>query len=420
MVTDQKVCRACGGSLLVVLNLGQLYPSVWLSDSDPIPPRRPLALSQCQECGLVQLAFNYDMDELYRTYFYQSGINPTMVAALQNVVDEAMKLVKFEPLDAVCDIACNDFTLLRLYPDTVTKVGFDPARNLPQKGKIDHFINDYFSADAYPLYVPKAKIVTSIAVFYDLPDPHQFIRDVKAILAPDGVWIIQLSDLRSMLETNSIDNTCEEHLEYYSALDIVRLCSEHGLEVFRIEHNTVNAGSLRFYIAFAGKRQIEPSVDEFLKADLDYLESPEGSMAAFAKRVGQARADLVGWLGMAKGQGQTVSALAASTKGNTLLQGFGITNQLINKIGDLNPEKIGKHTIGSNIPIVPEQEVLDDQPDYILILAWHFLPFFLDKLKPYLLKGGTVIAPLPQPTLYRMVGSELKMYLIMPEKQSGD
>lgn len=397
-------CRVCGNPLSSVLTLGDLYPSAWLSDDDPLPPKAPLELAECSVCGLVQLGQNVDLDSLYRDYHYQSGINPQMVSALKNVVDEAVKLVDLQLADAVCDIASNDGTLLSFYPENVIRVGFDPARNLPRKAVFDIFVNDYFSADTWPLALHSARIVTSIAVFYDLPDPKQFVRDVKAILAEDGIWIIQINDLRSMLETNSVDYLVHEHVECYSVWDILRLTAQEGLWVFRIEHNDVNAGSLRFYVSFAGTRAIEESVMAFMTSDRMYLSSPEGSIHAFASRVQHARRVLVNWLMERDPNGQLVCGIAASTKGNTLLQYFGINSDLLPVIGDLNPDKIGKHTVGTNIPILSETHVLECHPDYLLILAWHFLDSFLIKFRDYMAEGGALVVPLPEPRMFRMDG----------------
>lgn len=206
---EEKSCRVCGGKLRKVFSLGEIYPSAYLDDNDPEPERAPLALAQCVDCGLVQLQHTVDLDSMYFKYFYQSGNNPSMVMALRDVIDQAQLIVPLAPGDVVCDIACNDGTTLGMYPEYVTTIGFDPARNLPKRGKIGYFINDYFDASAYDsTLVTRAKIVTSIAVFYDLPDPKQFVRDVAHILADDGIWIMQFSDLTSMLKTNSVDNIC--------------------------------------------------------------------------------------------------------------------------------------------------------------------------------------------------------------------
>lgn len=399
--TTQPSCRICKGELHSVLNLGLIYPSAFLGDEDIVPQKAPLDLVKCQSCGLVQLGHTVDLDSMYRQYYYQSSINPTMIKALADVVNAVTDLVTLEPDDVVVDIGANDGTSLSMYPDYVTKVAFEPSLNLaPTLQSFAHYtVSDYFSARTYPLS-KRAKVVTSLAMFYDLPDPAQFVKDVTDILAPDGLWVMQISDLKSMLETNLIENVCHEHLEYYCTLDILNLMRNAGLEVFRIEHNEVNGGSLRYYINWIGQRPIEPSVAQIIASELDYFTSYEGSIEAFAERVDWARRVLVLWLKQQKVQGKRVYGLAASTKANTLLQYFGIDHTLITAIGDLNPDKFGKRMIGSDIPIISEAEVFAAKPDGIIVFAWHFKEFFLKLLKPYMDQGGAVVLPLPQPEIY--------------------
>jgi hypothetical protein len=319
---------------------------------------------------------------------------------LQDVVDSISKLVELNYGDIVVDVGANDGTTLSMYPSHVTKIAFEPSLNIAPElaERCDYMIPDYFNADAYPLYL-KAKVVTSLAMFYDLPDPVQFTLEVASILAEDGVWIMQISDLRSMLETNLIENVCHEHLEYYRTLDIVRLVNEAGLEVFRIEHNEVNGGSLRYYIAWAGTRAIEENVGRTYHNEMDYFNSPEGSIEAFAERINKAGNGLVNWLKDMNREGWSVYGLGASTKANTLLQYFDIDKSLIQAIGDLNPDKFGKRMVGSNVPIMDESHILELNPDAIIVFVWHFREFFIKKLTPYMQRGGVVVFPFPEPQL---------------------
>jgi NDP-4-keto-2,6-dideoxyhexose 3-C-methyltransferase len=394
-------CRICKGATKVALNLGMIYPSAFLDDNDPIPEAQEMILVVCEDCGLVQIGDHPPLDTMYRQYYYQSGINPSMVRALEDVVKCAMEYVYPEAGDVVVDIGANDGTTLSFYPDHVVKVAYEPALNIVEKTKeqATFFINDYFTAAAYP-NLPKASIVTSLAMFYDLPDPPAFVKDVASILDEDGIWIIQISDLMSMLKTNSIDNPCWEHLEYYCTEDIIGLVEAEGLMVFRIDHNDVNSGSLRFYVCRGGKRKQEPSVFQTRLEEADFFNSPEGTLEEFIRRVDDAKEKLVRWLKVKKERGETVYGLAASTKANTLMQYFGIDKELIVAMGDLNPEKFGKHTVATNIPIISETEMMEKNPDYLLVFAWHFLPFFLEKFDDYMSKGGQLVAPLPFPKVY--------------------
>lgn len=398
---SKTLCRVCGGKTNVSLDMGELYPSMFLGKNDPLPEKMSMVLVKCQDCGLIQLEDTPDLDSMYRQYFYRSGINPHMVHALRDVVESATERVPIKEGDIVVDIGANDGTLLSMYPKNVVKVAYEPALNIVEDTKkhANVFINDYFSADAYPLR-EKAKIVTSLAMFYDLPDPVKFAKDVAQILDDDGIWIMQISDLRSMFETNSIDNPCFEHLEYYAMSDILGIVDRAGMVVFHVEHNDVNSGSLRYYICHEGRRKIEVSVWKMFISEVLYLNSPDGTMEAFAERVDNAKTSLLNWLSLQKELGKKVYALGASTKGNTLLQYFGIDETMITAVGDLNKEKFGKRMIGSNIPIISEKKVLEAKPDYIIILAWHFLDFFFTKLSDYLKAGGAIVTPLPEPKMF--------------------
>ena len=322
---EQKTCRICGHSnLKTVFDLGYIHPSVFLDAGEELPAKMPLTVVQCENCGLVQLAHAFDLDDSYRQYYYRSGINPSMVAALKDIVDCAMKIVPLQAEDVICDIGANDGTLLTFYPDDVVKVAFEPALNIVEqtRQRADYLVNDYFDLFNYPIS-QKSKIITSIAMFYDLPSPPRFVGDVMSILDDDGIWVMQITDLVSMLKANAFDAVCFEHTEYYSTNDIVELVKPFGLEVFRIDHNDVNGGSLRFYIGWKGAREVEWSVFNTLESESRYLQSSEGGMGAFSLRVSKAREALISWLIDSKARGEKVYGIAASTKGNTLLQAFG-------------------------------------------------------------------------------------------------
>lgn len=395
-------CRACGGALDPVLELGRLYPSAFVTeDQNGFSEKVPLTLARCAKCELVQLLHTVDLDLMYRNYYYRSGLNQSMQKALFDVAKSAMLNARLEEGDVVCDIAANDGTLLSYYaPFAVTRIGFDPALNIAEEAMrhSDVFINDYFTDTNYP-YKKKAKIITSIAMFYDLPDPCSFVQGVKSILHEDGIWILQLTDLTSMLKINAVDNICHEHLEYYTLRWLVDFLFTFSLDVFRVEANQVNGGSIRLYVCHAGSREIQENVHDHLRSEAIYLNSFGDPLLAFKGRIYSYQFVICHLLGRLRGENKTVYGMAASTKGNTLLQSWGIDSQLIEKIADVNPEKFGKKTIGSNIEIVSDEQALNEKPDYFFLLAWHFEGFFTEKYRDYLREGGAFIVPLPYPHL---------------------
>lgn len=410
-----KGCRICGEKYNQVLDLGELYPSTYTDGighyhKDPAQIKAPLTLVQCRRCGLVQLKHTVDLDSMYRQYWYKSGLNDSMIEALQDIVDEVQKRVKLAPGDVVIDIGANDGTMLAMYPRYVTKIGIDPALNLADEAKAncDYFINDYFSAAAVPKRYPMAKVITSIAMFYDLPNPVSFVDNVKQVLSPDGIWVIQLTDLTCMLETNAFDNICHEHLEYYSLDVIADLLYKQGLEVFDISYNSVNGQSVRLYVSRVGYRKVQPQVKKAFEAERRYLQEFRDPFREFAKRVEQIRTVVQGFF--EKHKDDVIYAMGASTKGNTLLQYFQLNNKHIDCAVEVSPEKYGKYTVGTEIQIVPQDDVPNKltYPDYYFILPWHFTDNFVGKNRSFLEQGGRFFVPMPWPCeIYLKDGEEI-------------
>ncbi len=393
MYTEQKDCRVCGGELQEVLSLGNIYPSTFTETSTDLK-RAPLTLAVCQECELVQLKHTVDLDQMYKyQYWYKSALNKSMIAALKDVVDKALKHVNLESGDKVLDIGANDGTLLSFYPQGIIKYGVDPAQNLAAEAEknCDVFINDYFSGFAEEQF----KIITSIAMFYDLPDPRQFVEHVKDCLAPDGIWIVQFTDLYSMLKVNAIDNLCHEHLEYYDLTWMDNFFKSLGLRIFEVEFNAVNGSSIRAYIDH-GVREVKQSVIDALKDEASFGDKLY-NLELFSQRVNRVRKDLLDLLIHLNLRGEQISLLGASTKGNTLLQYYGIDSEVIPLAGEVNEDKFGLRTVGTNILIVPEEEVLSSS--YLLVLPWHFKEMLIKKLGKYLSSGGHMIFPLPEVTI---------------------
>jgi hypothetical protein len=398
-------CRYCHGSLTVALDLGMLYPSGFIK-GDEVLEKEPLVLAKCSDCGLVQLKHEYNLDLLYRQYWYSSSLNKSMVSALKDIVDSSIKIKK-GPVQTVVDIGTNDGTLLGFYSDDVVKVGFEPALNLSKVAKKNctYLINDYFSADKYPLKV-KADIVTSIAMFYDLPDPKKFICDVRRILADDGIWVIQLTDLYSMLRVVAIDNICHEHLEYYSLSVLNKMMRDNGLSIFDISYNNVNGGSIRVYICHDGKRFPTDRLEDSLEFEEDMQDYSEiDLLQKMYKTFEEEKKKLRIFLDDVNDNDsiQTCFVMGASTKGNTLLQLCGITDEDIPFAAEVNSDKFGLKTAGTDIKIISEEDAMRASPDYFLVLPWHFKKNILENHKEYLENGGKFIFPLPR---FEVVGKE--------------
>jgi SAM-dependent methyltransferase len=324
-----------------------------------------------------------------------------MREALADVTARASEAAKPNPGDIVVDTGCNDGTLLRTYPRSGLRlVGFEPATNLVEDARkgTDWIFNDFFQADTFleKFAEDRAKIITSVAMFYDLDDPNTFVRDVGECLAPDGVWVVQQNYLVSMLQKNGFDNIGHEHLEYYSLSTMERLLSKHDLDIFHVETNDVNGGSFRAYACCRGRYSVQDSVAELRRREERLQLNSSGVYRTFATNIRRIKSNLSRLVRNEVRKGKTIYVYGASNRGNTILQYCGLDYRLIKKAADANSEKWGRKTVGSQIPIVSKEEARSDQPDYFLVLPHHFFDEIRQEEKQYLQQGGKFIVPLPE------------------------
>lgn len=405
-------CRVCGREgLNPIFSLGDLYVSDFIDvNTSSSAKTYPLDLVLCSAesggCGLLQLAHTVPPDEMYRNYWYRSGINRTMTEELAGIARAAEGILPLSPGDIVVDIGANDGTLLRSYSHPeIMRVGFEPARNLipyTREGTSKVF-NDLFSYTPFAREFggAKAKVITSIAMFYDIDDPNAFVSDVRSMLDPNGLFVIQMSYLPAMLSQNAFDNVCHEHVEFYSLFSLENLLTRHGLKVFDVELNDVNGGSFRTYIRHAGsaignERESTKRVNDLRTCEKTLGLQHHKIYDEFASRVTALREELTGFIREETEKGKKVYVYGASTKGNTLLQYYGLDASLITAAAERNPMKWGKKTIGTNIPIISEEQARAEKPDYFLVLPWHFLPEFLERETSFREQGGKFIVPLPE------------------------
>src|SRR3989344_4016704 len=327
-----RKCRVCSfARLQKIFSLGDFYVSNFIDEKEQKEfTKYPLTLVLCNKkaggCGLLQLEHTVSNEILYRNYWYRSGTNSTMTGDLQDVVRAARAIVPLKRSDFVLDIGCNDGTLLRMYDGGARRVGFEPARNLVQIAGLnaDKIINDFFNYPAWQKAFPraKAKVITAIAMFYDLDNPNQFIADAKKCLHRDGIFIIQMSYLPLMLSENAFDNIWHEHLEYYSLLSLENLLSRHGLRVFDVELNDVNGGSFRAYICNVDSKP-DIRIPKGAKQRVDKLRADELRLNlnnrkpydAFVKRVTGLKRDTVNFIGREARRGKKIFIYGASPKG---------------------------------------------------------------------------------------------------------
>lgn len=389
-------CRLCGSTDFEKLfSLGDLYISTFVERPGENIGKAPLTLLWCNGCSLVQLEHTAPQELLYSGhYWYRSGLNKVIINDLKEISEIGAKMTSLRGGDLVLDIGANDGTLLSFYPKECIKVGCEPATNLTGELKkhADMCINDFWKYDRFEQMFgnKKAKIITAIGMFYDMEDPNQFIRDSAKALDKEGVFIAQLMTSKPMLEQNDLGNICHEHIEYYSYKSLKYLFERNGLEIFRVEENSINGGSYRLFAR------------HYQKGSIEYQEDiTKESYLQFAKRIEKNKEDFLKFVEKALKEGKKIYGYAASTKGNTILQYYGLNSNHIKGIAEISEEKLGKYTVGSNIPIISESKAKEDA-DFLIIFPYAFKDSFVQREREWLEKGGKFIVPLPQ---FEIIGS---------------
>jgi NDP-4-keto-2,6-dideoxyhexose 3-C-methyltransferase len=395
-IITRTSCRLCGSNKLEdVFSLGEQYINDFVAKENIGKGLvAPLELTMCNNCNLLQLRHTAPQELLYsRFYWYRSAVTVTMRRALADITNQINEMIPLNSGDVVLDIGANDGTLLDSYSvKGIHRVGCEPADNLVDSlsDKVDYVMHDFWNYERYMKLAKqwgfgKAKIITAIGMFYDLEDPNQFIGDARKALAEDGIFIAQLMCLATMIEKNDIGNICHEHLEYYSKESLKYLFETNGLEIFKIEENDVNGGSYRIFARHYKGTGI--SFEEKFTLEDIY---------AFRRRIEQNRDRCVEFIQQEVSKGKSVYVYGASTKGNVILQYYGLDTTLIEAASERSPEKWGKYTVGSWIPIVSEEEARRDKPDYFLVLPWAFFPEFYKRERKWREQGGKFIVPLPE------------------------
>lgn len=405
-----KFCRVCGSNnLLPIISLGKQYVTNFVDNENQKVYKSPLDLVLCDPkqggCGLLQLKHTFSHDILYKTYWFRSGMSTTLVNALADITKSGDKLIKLKNGDVVVDIGSNDGTLLSQYRKKgIIRIGFEPS-NLWNIAKGDDLtiVHDYFNYQKFKNKVgnKKARLITSIAMFYDLDEPNIFVNDIKKILDNKGVWIIQMNYLYLMIKNNTFDNISHEHLEYYSLLSLEKLLERHEFEVFDVELNDVNGGSFRIYIKHKGARIKIPLG---ARSRVEKLKSFEKKMGLdtkrpylkFAKEINKIKTNLHTFLQNEVNKGKNIFIYGASTRGLVILQFANIDKKLIRAAVDKNPDKWGKYIVGTGIPIISLDEYRIKKPDYLFVLPYHLIEELKVQEIQYLKSGGKMIIPIPK------------------------
>ena len=401
-----------------LIELGSMYTSDFVHSSAEYATRKKYSLDLVwnERLGCPTLTEQPSGEEMWGKYWYKSGTNASMREALRDVVDSMFDHKKMTGKDYVwLDIACNDGTLLSWVDEgKFFRVGIDPIEDKYIAEALHHadsVVQDYFTYDAWEkANAPKkADVVTSIAMFYDLQDPFTFAEDVEKVLDENGIWVLQLSYTPLMMKQLAFDNICHEHWAYHNLTSVQRILNLANMKVLNAELNDVNGGSIRIYavkktadmnsFGSAPLRDVwAMNIQALFNNEHHYDNLPVWN--DFANNVAMLRMKTTDFIDKANRDGKSVWGYGASTKGNTLLQYFDLDNTKIEAIAERNPDKWGLRTIGSNIVIKSEKEMREAQPDYVLVLPWHFISEFVEREREYLEKGGAFIVPCPQFRIY--------------------
>tara|TARA_B100000575_G_C23137420_1_gene661104 strand:- start:1596 stop:2819 length:1224 start_codon:yes stop_codon:yes gene_type:complete len=392
-VTKCLLCK--NNKLKSLFDLGNLYVSNFVKKKDINKGTKSrLNLLYCNKCTLIQLSHLAPQEIMYRRfYWYKSGVTKTMREGLKELFYDCVAEAKLKRNDVVLDIGANDGTLLKYFKKRKFKtIGCEPANNLKNelKKNCNYIIDNFWSKKALfkilnKKKVKKPKLITAIGMFYDLEDPNKFIKDAAESLDENGIFVAQLMSFKSMIDKNDLGNICHEHIEFYSFKSIKYLFEKNGLEIFKISSNDINGGSHRFYCRKFNKGSIKLPNENVIKM-----------MKEFVYRVKKNKMTTLKFINKQIKKNKKIFLYGASTKGNTVLQYYGLNKRIIPYAAERTPFKWGKYTIGTGIKIISEKEAKKLKPDFFFVTPWGFIKEFIKREKNWLNKGGKFILPFPQ------------------------
>ena len=395
-----KNCRSCKSTHLIkVYSLGkQSLTGVFPPKKNTNITKGDLSMIICNRCKLLQLQYNFNPDEMYGSnYGYMSSLNKSMVSHLKMKALNLKKKYNLKIKNNILDIGSNDGTFLSYFNNKFKLFGCDPTikkfknfyrkdiKQIPLFFSSKHFENKKFD------------LITSISMFYDLPDPLDFAQQIHSILHEKGIWHIELSYMPMMIKNTSYDTICHEHLEYYSLKSLKYLLDRANLKIVNLSFNQINGGSIELDIAKKKSTHKECThlINWVLESEKLNKYNDIERQKAFFKECKNHKYLLKKLLLTLKKQNKKILGYGASTKGNVLLQYCGINSKILDNIAEVNKFKFNKFTPGTKIKIISEKKAKQKKPDYLLVLPWHFKDHIVKREQKFLKEGGKLIFPLP-------------------------
>lgn len=404
-VVKLELCRACGsGNLLLFLQLGPTpVPNGFLRAHHRHRAEKfyPLDVCFCKDCGLVQLAHVVSPKVMFKNYVYIPSTSETMLTHFAALARQAIKKLNTEEGDLVLDIGSNDGTLLNSFKAQKMKIlGVDPAENLAKKANQDgvETICALFTKELAKEIRKKnkeAKIITATNVVAHVHDLDNFLEGIKILLSDDGLFISEFPYLLDLLEKVEFDTIYQEHLSYFSIYPFEKLLAKHALVLIDVQRVPVHGGSVRVFVSKKPGR-VSRRVKKILQLEKKREILNPQTYLKFRKRVDRVRHELVQLLWGLRLKNKKIVGYGASAKGNIILNYCRIGPETLDYIVDSIPYKQGKYTPGMHIPIYPEAKLLEDQPDYTLLLAWNFADEIIKKQTEYRKHGGKFILAIPK------------------------